>query len=329
METDSTFFNQKILDHFTHPRNIGEIENPDGYARIGDPNCGDYIKVWIRVKDETIVDFKYKVFGCWGAISTTSVVSELAIGKTLRQASHLSDDDVIKALGGIPENKQHCSLLGIQGLRAAIADFLVKDNHGKYTERIELYRAHGYDIPGLRKQLVRYVNDLSNDASILEVGTGKGHLALAIAATGRRCTSIDISSEEIYYARLNAIYFGVYDLIDFQVQDARQLSFANEAFDAILSAALFHHLLHPELVLNEMVRVCKGSGRIVISDLNDRGQQIMALVHRNEGKEHVRVGWTIEQIAKWFKYKGFKYTKYSENCEDILVVNMKNNVVEV
>ena len=329
MESATTLLNQKILDHFTNPRNIGEIENPDGYAKIGDPNCGDYIKVWIRIKDETITDFKYKVFGCWGAISTTSVVSELAIGKSLKQASKLTDDDVIKVLGGIPENKQHCSLLGIQGLRAAIADFLVKDNHKKYTERIELYRAHGYDIPGLREQMVQYLNNLQHSATILDLGTGKGHLSLAIARTGHRCTSVDISAEEIYYAQLNAIYFGVDDLIDFQEKDARQMSFADASFDAILSAALFHHLIHPELVLNEMVRVCKGSGRIIISDLNEKGQQIVAKVHSSEGKEHVQVGWTIRKIEQWFKYKGFKYTKYSENCEDILVVKMKDNLAEV
>ena len=123
MEQAASNINQKILDHFLNPRNVGEIENADGYAKIGDPSCGDFIKVWLRIENEIIVDFKYKVFGCWGAISTTSGASELAIGKSTKDATKITDDDVIKALGGLPEQKQHCSLLGVQGLRAARADY--------------------------------------------------------------------------------------------------------------------------------------------------------------------------------------------------------------
>jgi nitrogen fixation protein NifU and related proteins len=320
MKTVSTNFNEKILDHFTNPRNIGEIKNADGYAKVGDPSCGDFIKVWISIKDEKITDFKYKVFGCWGAISTTSVASELAIGKSLKEATRLTDDDVIKALGGLPENKQHCSLLGIQGLRTAISDFLVKEDHKKYIDRIELYRSHGYDIPKLREKMVLHLNGLPEDASILDVGAGKGHLSLAITRTGKRCTAVDNSSEEIYYARLNAIYYALDDLIDFQKQDAGQLKFESDSFDAILSAAFFHHSVHPELVLNEMLRVCRSHGRILISDLNENGQQILNLAKKKEGKEHVMVGWSLKKIKEWFENKKFEVKLLHENCEDILIV---------
>jgi nitrogen fixation protein NifU and related proteins len=320
MDTVATEFNQKILNHFTNPRNVGEIKNADGYAKVGDPNCGDYIKVWITIKEDRITDFKYKVFGCWGAISTTSVTSELAIGKSLKDAIKLTDDDVIKELGGIPENKQHCSLLGIQGLRTALADFLVKKNHKKYVARIELYRSHGYDIPKLREKMVLHLNDLPEDASILDVGAGKGHLSLAITRTGKKCTAVDNSSEEIYYARLNAIYYAFDDLIDFQEQDARQLKFDSDSFDAILSSAFFHHVIHPELVLDEMLRVCKSQGRILISDLNENGQQILNTAKKKEGKEHVMVGWPLEKIKKWFENKKFETKLLHENCEDILIV---------
>ena len=248
METAEPAFNKNIIDHFTNPRNVGELKDADAYAKVGDPNCGDYIKVWIRIKDDIITDFKYKVFGCWGAISTTSVTSELAIGKMIKEAVKLTDDDVIKTLGGISENKQHCSLLGIQGLRTAIANYLVKENHKKYVARIELYRSYGYDIPKLREKMVQQLNGLSKDASILDIGVGKGHLSLAITKSGRKCTALDNSSEEIYYARLNAIYYALDDLIDFQEQDARKLNLEANSFNSILSAAVLHHTIHTELL---------------------------------------------------------------------------------
>lgn len=322
MDQFDSVYNQKILDHFLHPRNVGEIEHADGYAKIGDPTCGDFIKVWLRIENEIIIDFKYKVFGCWGAISTTSVVSELAIGKSIKDATKITDDDVVAALGGIPENKQHCSLLGVQGLRAALADFILKDNHRKYVARLEQYRSLGYDITAIRDKMASLLSDLSNGAKILDVGCGKGHLALAIARSGRRCTSIDISDEEIYYARLNAIFFNLDDRIDLQLQDARQLKFDSQSFDAVISAALFHHLIHPQLVLNEMLRVCKSPGKIIISDLNEQGQQAVATLHRQEGKEHVMLGWSIVEIQKWFEGKGFRPVVIDAGGETIVRVDV-------
>lgn len=322
MEQAASDFNQKILDHFLHPRNVGEIENADSYAKIGDPTCGDFIKVWLRIENETIIDFKYKVFGCWGAISTTSVVSELAIGKSIKEATKITDDDVIRVLDGIPEQKQHCSLLGVQGLRAAMADYILKDNHRKYVARMEQYRVKGYDIPAIREKMAHLLSNLSNDAKILDVGCGKGHLALAIAKSGKDCTAIDIADEEIYYARLNAIFFDVDDRIDLEIQDARQLKFESQSFDAVVSATLFHHLIHPQMVLNEMLRVCKSPGKIIISDLNEQGQQAVAAVHREEGREHVMVGWSIEEIKIWFENKGKHPTVFDEGGETIISVDV-------
>jgi len=322
MEQAASDINPKILDHFLNPRNIGEIANADGYARIGDPTCGDFIKLWLRIKNETIVDFKYKVFGCWGAISTTSVVSELAIGKSITEATKITDDEVISVLDGIPENKQHCSLLGVQGLRAAIADYLLKENHRKYVTRIEKYQSLGYDIPAIRGKMVQLVSDLSNGAKILDVGCGKGHLALALARSGRNCTTIDLSAEEIYYARVNAIFWGVDDRIDFQIQDAQHMNFEAQSFDAVVSAALFHHLFQPELVLYEMLRVCKATGKIIISDLNEKGQQIVAEMRRSEGSEHPLCGWSMKQVKSWFEKKGFQPTVFEEGGETIIAVGL-------
>jgi len=320
METQTTEYNQKVIEHFLNPRNIGEIPNADGYAKIGDPTCGDYIEVWILVHNDTIIDFKYKVFGCWGAISTTSVVSELAIGKSLKEAIRLTDDDVVQELGGIPAEKQHCSLLGIQGLRTAIADFLIKDNHQKYSWRVQLYRDQGYDIPLIRQKIAEQIADLPPNALIADVGDGKGHLAIAIAQSGKKCTALDLSSDEIYLAKLNAIYFKVDELIDFQIQDARQLKFNSNYFDAVLSCALMHHLIHPELVLTEMLRVCKPEGRIIISDLNEKGKAAVAQVHQQEGREHIITGWDMEKVEQWFIKKGNTVSAFDEGGERILII---------
>ncbi len=117
------YYSEQVIDHFTHPRNVGELkpEETDGYARIGDAACGDEMELWISVQDGRIAKIAFKSFGCPGAISTSSMLTALADGKTIEDAKLISDDDVVNALGGIPENKKHCSLLGVQALHAAIA----------------------------------------------------------------------------------------------------------------------------------------------------------------------------------------------------------------
>ncbi|MBW2038190.1 MAG: iron-sulfur cluster assembly scaffold protein [Deltaproteobacteria bacterium] len=123
-------YNKVILDHFKNPRHAGEIEDPDGVALVGDPDCGDHIQLYIKIEDDKIADIKYKVFGCAAAIATTSILSELAMGKDLDDALQITDDDVIEAAGGVPAKKTHCSLLGVVGLHAAIADYLMRAEKG-------------------------------------------------------------------------------------------------------------------------------------------------------------------------------------------------------
>lgn len=117
------FYNELVIDHFSNPRNVGEIPDADGYALVGDPSCGDQMKLWIMVNEGRISDIKFKSFGCPGAIATSSMATEIALGRTVTEAKQLTDDDVILALGGIPENKRHCSLMGIHALLAAIDDY--------------------------------------------------------------------------------------------------------------------------------------------------------------------------------------------------------------
>jgi nitrogen fixation NifU-like protein len=122
-EVPVIFYNETVIDHFTNPRNVGEIENADGYALVGDPSCGDQMKLWIKVVADYIVDIKFKSFGCPGAIATSSMATTLAMGLHIEDAKQLTDDDVVRALGGIPSNKEHCSLMGVGALQAAIQDY--------------------------------------------------------------------------------------------------------------------------------------------------------------------------------------------------------------
>ena len=117
------YYNDLVIDHFTNPRNVGELGNPDGEAVVGDPSCGDQMKVEIKVDNHKIVDIKFKSYGCPGAIATSSMMTELAKGKSIEEARKLTDDDVVIALSGVPERKRHCSLMGVTGLLAAINDY--------------------------------------------------------------------------------------------------------------------------------------------------------------------------------------------------------------
>jgi nitrogen fixation protein NifU and related proteins len=119
-------YNETLIDHFTHPRNVGEIENPDAMATVGDPACGDFIRVYLKVEDGKISAFRFLTQGCPGAISTSSIATELAIGKTLEEALKLTDNDVIHAAGGIPARKAHCSLLAIKALHQAVLNYRSK-----------------------------------------------------------------------------------------------------------------------------------------------------------------------------------------------------------
>lgn len=119
-------YNEKVMDHFLHPRNVGEIENPDGVGQVGNPVCGDIMKIFLRIKDGRIEDIKFKTFGCGAAIATSSMVTELVKGKTLEEAMAISNKVVAEALGGLPPQKLHCSNLAADALHAAIEDYKKK-----------------------------------------------------------------------------------------------------------------------------------------------------------------------------------------------------------
>jgi len=123
-------YSEKVMEHFMNPRNVGEIENPDGIGEEGNPVCGDLMTFYIKVKDNRLEDVKFKTFGCGAAIAVSSMVSEMAKGKTLEEAMKITPQSVATELEGLPKNKFHCSNLGAQALHKAIEDYLNKQKKG-------------------------------------------------------------------------------------------------------------------------------------------------------------------------------------------------------
>ena len=119
-------YSETVMDHFSHPRNMGEIQNASGTGTVGNAKCGDIMKIDILVEDEIIKDVKFKTFGCGAAIATSSMATELVMGKTLDEALKLTNKAVADALGGLPPVKMHCSLLAEQAIKAAVEDYLKK-----------------------------------------------------------------------------------------------------------------------------------------------------------------------------------------------------------
>jgi len=119
-------YSEKVMEHFMNPRNVGEIENADGVGQEGNPICGDMMTFYIKVKDNRLDDVKFKTFGCGAAIAVSSMVSEMAKGKTLEEAMKITPRLVADELEGLPKNKYHCSNLGAQALHKAIEDYLGK-----------------------------------------------------------------------------------------------------------------------------------------------------------------------------------------------------------
>jgi nitrogen fixation NifU-like protein len=121
-------YSEKVMEMFRNPKNMGEIENPDGIGRVGNPKCGDLMELYIKVDNDIITDVKFKTFGCAAAIATSSMITEMAVGKTLDEALEITRKDVADELEGLPPVKMHCSNLAADALHAAIDDYRKKKN---------------------------------------------------------------------------------------------------------------------------------------------------------------------------------------------------------
>ncbi|MBS3920588.1 MAG: iron-sulfur cluster assembly scaffold protein [Deltaproteobacteria bacterium] len=123
-------YNPIVMDHFNHPRNMGEMDNPDGVGEAQNPVCGDTMRLFIRVESNRIVDVKFLTFGCGAAIASSSLATEMIKGKTIEEVLKISDEDIVKELGGLPPSKIHCSILAEMVIKAAVEDYRKKVNIG-------------------------------------------------------------------------------------------------------------------------------------------------------------------------------------------------------
>lgn len=122
-------YSMKVIEHFMSPRNVGSLKDPDGQGTYGDLKCGDSLTIYIKVKNNIIYNIGFLVFGCTASIATSSMITEMAKGKTIEEASRIKEKELIEALDGLPESKVHCSVLGVKALRAAIDNY--KENNCK------------------------------------------------------------------------------------------------------------------------------------------------------------------------------------------------------
>ena len=130
-------YTEQVMDHFMNPRNMGEMENPDGVGTVGNAKCGDIMRIYIKVEDNVITDVKFKTFGCGAAIATSSKATELVKGKTLDEALQITNKMVMESLGGLPAVKLHCSVLAEEALHAAIQDYYDKHHIDKHVAPAE------------------------------------------------------------------------------------------------------------------------------------------------------------------------------------------------
>ncbi len=137
-------YSKTVMDHFKNPRNVGTLENPNGVGEIGNPLCGDMMTIQLDVKDDRIEDIKFQTFGCGAAIAVSSMLTEIAKGKTIEEAKKITNKDVAEALDGLPKNKLHCSNLGADALKAAIQDYEDRKS-GKTRRELKRIDVHEHD----------------------------------------------------------------------------------------------------------------------------------------------------------------------------------------
>ncbi len=193
----------------------------------------------------------------------------------------------------------------------------VISNHEQYLARKALYLQHGYDVDGERAFVIEKAGQIQGN--ILEAGTGKGYFTLALAQRGLSFTSFDLSITEQNYALLNLQYYGLEQQVHLHIANAESLSFPDGRFDAVFSVNMVHHLSSGEKVMDELIRVLSPSGKLVISDLNDRGFSVMDEIHALEGGKH-EVGKTkLANLMIMLLRREFEVEYYTGNKQDTLV----------
>lgn len=200
----------------------------------------------------------------------------------------------------------------------AILDKKIIENHKRYLERVSFYRKFGYDLEKEREFI--FDKSLPISGKILEIGTGKGHFALVLAKHGLSFDSIDISKEEQEVAKLNIQCFGLKKQVIFRIEDAGHLSFPDQSFDTIFSVNVFHHLEKPLAVLNEIIRLLRPGGKVVLSDFSIKGFEIINRCHSYEGRKHDYAKNHLDEAIKYFINKEFNIKEFQSEVQRVIVI---------
>ena len=196
---------------------------------------------------------------------------------------------------------------------------VTEENYKRYIERADLYKKFGYDIEAERKFLLDKSEPFFGD--ILEVGTGKGHLAVILAKEGYNFISVDISEEEQECARLYLKHLGLEEKVDFRIENAENLSFADKNFDIVISSHLVHHLSNPFKVIDEFIRILSYEGKIILSDFSKEGLEVVDKVHQSEGGKHQVGPLSLKDIEKYLLKKGFSIENFESKFQEVLIAH--------
>ena len=202
-------------------------------------------------------------------------------------------------------------------IREKFADEVI-NNYKEYCARQELYLKFGYDSEKERQFIIE--NAIPIDEEILDIGTGKGYLAVELARKGYYFSSIDIDDECLHIARLNLKYFSFESNVKITKQNAEQLSFKDNSFNTVFMINTLHHLKHPYKVLSEIIRVISIQGKLVIGDFSEEGFEFMDKIHSMEGKTHERGKVSLKDIERYLLNKGFLVENFSSKFQNIIII---------
>ncbi len=197
-------------------------------------------------------------------------------------------------------------------------DIKVEENHKRYLERLKKSRDFGYDHLKVRHEILEEVLPLSG--VIVDVGAGKGHMSLALASAGYNIESIDMSTEEQEFARLNLSYYGVVERVKFHIADARHLFYKDNTIDYLFCVCVIHHIQNYKKVLNEFFRVIKPKGKIIISDFSIKGLELIAQMHKSEGRTHESTIKSLCDVEDYLNENNKQFKKINQNHQDTLII---------
>ena len=197
---------------------------------------------------------------------------------------------------------------------------VVFENHERYLTRANFYRSFGYALEKERDFILD--KSLPFSGKILEIGIGKGYFTLALAKRGFSFISIDISEEEQEIAKLNMQYFGLEKQVVFRIENAQHLNFPDQSLDMIFSINVFHHLEKPFAVLDEIVRLLRPNGKVVLSDFSEKGFEIINMCHTHEGRKHDYFEHRLDEAKDYFVNKGLAIKEFQSEVQRVLIVQV-------